>query len=66
MGCRARVQLAGWQSSAEVARALAEADVLCLPSSSEGMPVAAVEALKYGLAIAASDIPGARDVVTRE
>jgi glycosyltransferase involved in cell wall biosynthesis len=27
------------------------------------MPVAAVEALKNGLAIAASDIPGVRDVV---
>ena len=63
-GLQTRVRLAGWQPSAEVARALAEVDVLCLPSSSEGMPVAAVEALKYGLAIAASDIPGTRDVVT--
>ena len=27
------------------------------------MPVAAVEALKHGLAIVASDIPGVRDVV---
>jgi glycosyltransferase involved in cell wall biosynthesis len=27
------------------------------------MPVAAIEALKYGLAISASEIPGVRDVV---
>lgn len=63
-GLQSRVHLAGWQSSAEVARALAQSDILCLPSSSEGMPVAAVEALKFGLAIAASDIPGVRDVVS--
>ncbi len=37
-----------------------------MPSSSEGMPVAAIEALAHGLAIAASDIPGVRDVVTDE
>lgn len=61
---RERVDLLGWQDAAAVAAHLVESDVLCLPSSSEGMPVAAVEALKYGLAIAASDIPGVCDVVT--
>ena len=35
-----------------------------MPSTSEGMPVAAIEALKHGLAIIASDIPGMRDVVS--
>jgi glycosyltransferase involved in cell wall biosynthesis len=58
-----RVTLAGWRNAAEVHETMAGADVLCMPSSSEGMPVAAIEALKYGLAIAASDIPGMRDVV---
>jgi glycosyltransferase involved in cell wall biosynthesis len=62
-GLGARVQLVGWRSSAEVGALLAEADVLCMPSSSEGMPVAAVEALRYGLAIAGTDIPGLRDVL---
>ncbi len=58
-----RVAITGWRDAAEVHRLLAEADVLCMPSRSEGLPVAAVEALKHGLAIMASDIPGVRDVV---
>ena len=40
------------------AEVLAEADILCMPSSSEGMPVAAVEALRHGLAIAGTDALG--------
>ncbi len=60
---RSRITLPGWQSSAQVAAILNDADILCLPSASEGLPVAAVEALKHGLAIVASDIPGVRDVV---
>jgi glycosyltransferase involved in cell wall biosynthesis len=46
-----------------VADILDTADVLCMPSSSEGMPVAAVEALRHGLAIAGTEIPGLRDVL---
>jgi glycosyltransferase involved in cell wall biosynthesis len=58
-----RVALPGWLAGPEVQRTLAEADLLLLPSSSEGLPVAAVEALKHGLAVLASDIPGVHDVV---
>ncbi len=58
-----RVALPGWRTGEEVRRTLQDADILCLPSLSEGMPVAAVEALAHGLAIVASDIPGVRDVV---
>ena len=63
-GLEDRVRLMGWCETGEVHRILAEADILCLPSLSEGMPVAAVEALAHGLAIAGSDIPGLRDVLT--
>lgn len=59
-----RVTETGWLDSTKVQSILAEADILCMPSTSEGMPVAAIEALKSGLAIVASDIPGVRDVVT--
>lgn len=58
-----RVKLAGWRKAEEVAEILNTADVLCMPSSSEGMPVAAVEALRHGLSIAGTDIPGLRDVL---
>lgn len=62
-GLGSRVRLTGWLDGLEVQHILAGADILCMPSSSEGMPVAAVEALKHGLAIVASDVPGVRDVV---
>ena len=58
-----RVTCTGWIDSAKVNALLRESDVLCMPSLSEGMPVAGVEALKHGLAIAGSDIPGLRDVI---
>ena len=58
------VSLAGWLDAPGVARVLAQSDILVMPSLSEGLPLAAVEALKHGLAIVASDIPGVRDVLT--
>jgi glycosyltransferase involved in cell wall biosynthesis len=58
-----RIYFAGWLAEPGVQRIVRTADVLMMPSNSEGQPVAAIEALKYGLAIAASDIPGVRDVV---
>ncbi|MES2572361.1 MAG: glycosyltransferase family 4 protein [Verrucomicrobiota bacterium] len=61
-----RVTLTGWLRTPEVQQVLANADLLCMPSTSEGMPVAAVEALRNGVAIVASDIPGVRDVVAHE
>jgi glycosyltransferase involved in cell wall biosynthesis len=60
---RERVTLVGWQPAEKVAAILDDSDIFCLPSSSEGLPVASLEALKHGLAIVASDIPGVQDVV---
>ena len=62
-GIGGKVTMTGWLGADDVHRRLAGADILCMPSLSEGLPVAAIEALKYGLAILASDIPGVRDVV---
>jgi glycosyltransferase involved in cell wall biosynthesis len=58
-----RVTCTGWLDPEAVQRFLADADILCMPSLSEGMPVAAIEALAHGVAIVASDIPGMLDVV---
>jgi glycosyltransferase involved in cell wall biosynthesis len=58
-----RVRLTGWLPAAEVHAILRGADILCMPSLSEGLPVAGIEALKHALAIVASDIPGVRDLV---
>lgn len=59
-----RVTLTGWLDGASVEQLVREADIFVMPSTSEGLPVAAIEALKQGLAIAASDIPGVMDIVT--
>jgi glycosyltransferase involved in cell wall biosynthesis len=58
-----RVHFTGWLKGPEVQAILHGADVLLMPSNSEGLPVAAIEALKHGVAIVASDIPGVHDVV---
>ncbi len=63
-GVASRIEFTGWLPGADVQQRLAGADLLLMPSSFEGLPVAAIEALKYGVAIAVSDIPGVRDVVT--
>lgn len=62
-GLVANVTLVGWLAASAVQQALSASDILLMPSLSEGLPVAAIEALKYGLAIVASDIPGMRDVL---
>lgn len=58
-----RVKVTGWREPAQVQRTLAESDILCMPSRSEGLPMVGIEALKHGLAIVASDIPGVRDLI---
>ena len=59
-----RVHFTGWVSSDQVHTILGASDIFCMPSESEGLSVAAVEALKHGLAIAGTGIPGLRDVLT--
>lgn len=58
-----RVTLRGWLTAPEVHVELAASDILLMPSLSEGLPVAAIEALKHGLALIATEIPGLRDVL---
>jgi glycosyltransferase involved in cell wall biosynthesis len=45
---------------------LAAADVFVLPSASEGLPGALIEAMAAGLPCIATDIPGNRDLIRNE
>jgi glycosyltransferase involved in cell wall biosynthesis len=54
----------GWLDPEQKARALAEADVFVLPSISEGMPVALLEAMASGLAIVATRVGGVPELLT--
>ncbi len=55
--------LRGWSDAGAVRAAMDSSDLLVMPSLSEGLPVAAVEAASRGLAIAGSAIPGLADVL---
>ena len=51
------VVLAGFQAGLTLRELYAHAGVFVLPSSHEGLPIALLEALSYGLPVVASDIP---------
>ena len=58
-----RFTLPGWVNPEEVLRWFDKSDILFMPSLSEGLPVAGVQALAKGLAIIASKIGGFVDLV---
>ena len=61
-GIADRVTIHGWLS-AWVAERMAASDILLLTSLQEGLPMVAIEALQWGLAIVSSQIGGMQDIV---
>jgi len=53
----ANVVLAGFQKGVALAQLYSHAGGFILPSSNEGLPIALLEAMSYGLPVLASDIP---------
>jgi glycosyltransferase involved in cell wall biosynthesis len=60
-----RFDLAGWVTPAAVLQRFSQSDILFMPSLSEGLPVAGVQALAMGLALVVSDIGGFTDLVDK-
>jgi len=58
-----RVALPGWIPEEAMREVLSRSDILLMPSTSEGNPVAAIEALKFGVALLGSDIGGLSDLI---
>ena len=58
-----RFTLPGWVTPEEVLMWFDKSDILFMPSLSEGLPVAGVQALAKGLAVVASKIGGFVDLV---
>jgi len=56
------VVLTGYITGEPLRQVYSHARVFCLPSYHEGLPIALLEALSYGLPVVASDIPANREV----
>jgi glycosyltransferase involved in cell wall biosynthesis len=59
LGCLDLMTLPGWTGPATVERLLVESDVLVLPSYAEGMAMALIEAMSWGLPVVTTAVGGA-------
>jgi glycosyltransferase involved in cell wall biosynthesis len=62
-GIADRITYHGWQAEAQVAQLMAKSDILLMTSLNEGLPMVAIEALQWGMAIVGSQIGGMPDLV---
>jgi glycosyltransferase involved in cell wall biosynthesis len=66
LGLDDRVTFSGELLPADVARALADADVFCLPSFSEGLPVSVMEAMAIGVPVVSTWISGIPELAVND
>jgi glycosyltransferase involved in cell wall biosynthesis len=64
LGIGSFVRFAGWSDQQQVARLMARADVLVLPSYDEGLPLVILEALANGVAVVCSPVGEIPSVLT--
>lgn len=58
-----KVRLTGWLEPRQVIAEMAAADILFMPSLSEGVSVSALQSLAFGLAIVAGNVGGLKELV---
>jgi glycosyltransferase involved in cell wall biosynthesis len=63
LGIGARLVLPGWIDAREREVELARAQIFCLPSHAEGLPMAMLEAMAAGKAVVASTVGGIPDAI---
>jgi glycosyltransferase involved in cell wall biosynthesis len=64
LGLQSKVHFLGWQAKPDVYAQLDQHHAFVLPSLSEGMPVAVLEAMAHGLPVLGSDLLPLRELVT--
>ncbi|NMC45444.1 MAG: glycosyltransferase family 4 protein [Chloroflexi bacterium] len=65
-GIQNRFTLPGWISPEEVIKTYEQGDIFFMPSRSEGLPVAGVQAIAMGLAVVMADVGGCPDLVSQD
>jgi len=65
LGCLDLMTLPGWTGPATVERLLVESDVLVLPSYAEGMAMALIEAMSWGLPVVTTGVGGAGEFLVQ-
>lgn len=63
LGVYSSVRFLGWVSGFEKQRILDEAEILCLPSFAEGVPMAVLEGMAHALPVVATPVGGIPDVI---
>ena len=63
IGLDSHVRFHGWVDTPQVFQIMENADIMFLPSLSEGLSLASLEGLRAGLAFLASRIPGVEGVI---
>ena len=66
LGLADRVAIPGWLDQAAIQKLLENTDIFVLPSLSEGLPMAVLEALSYGIAVVATPVNAIPDVIGHE
>ena len=64
LGVNERIEFVGWLSPKDLINIYEDADIFCLPSYVEGIPMALLEAMSYGLPIITCPVGGVPDVVS--
>ncbi len=63
LGIADRITFTGWVDAGRVRAELRDADILLLPSHAEGLPLAVLEGMAYGLAVIATPVGAVPEVV---
>ncbi|MGG6294668.1 glycosyltransferase family 4 protein [Leptolyngbya sp. AN02str] len=66
LGITDRVQIVGWLDQEDRDALLTEANMLILPSYNEGLPMALLEAMSWGLPVISTPVGGTPEVVTHK